>query len=83
MGKTTLIRHFARTTNIPDDLSIPSGRTGAPPARQSTAEEETRRLLQALQASGGNRSEAARRLGIDRTTLYRRLRRLGLEDRRE
>ena len=40
-------------------------------------------ILQALQASGGNRSEAARRLGISRVTLYRRIHRLELVERLE
>jgi len=33
--------------------------------------------LEALQAAGGNKAEAARALGIGRVTLYDKLRRLG------
>jgi DNA-binding NtrC family response regulator len=39
------------------------------------------RVESALRAAGGNRAEAARTLGIDRTTLYRWLRRLGHSER--
>lgn len=35
-------------------------------------------LSQALRESGGNVSECARRLGVDRSTVHRRMRRLGL-----
>ncbi len=39
-------------------------------------------LLEALEASAWNRTLAARRLGINRSTLYRKLRDLGLDARR-
>jgi PAS domain S-box-containing protein len=37
------------------------------------ADEEKRRLMEALTAAGGNKSEAARILGISRVTLWKRL----------
>ena len=40
-------------------------------------------LLQALEACGWNRTLAARRLGINRSTLYRKLRDLGLDAHRD
>ncbi len=40
---------------------------------------ETAMIQRALQASGGNRTEAARRLGIHRQLLHTKLRRYGLE----
>ena len=43
---------------------------------EKTAERE--RLLAALRESGGNRDVAATRLGISRTTLWRRMRRYGV-----
>lgn len=36
-------------------------------------------IVNALEATGGNKSEASATLGIGRTTLYRRLRQLGLD----
>jgi two-component system response regulator HydG len=41
---------------------------------------ERRHIERVLGAVGGNKSEAARLLGIDRTTLYRKMVRLGLSD---
>lgn len=40
-------------------------------------EVERRHILHVLQVTGGNRTEAARILGLDRKTLYRKLRRYG------
>ncbi len=40
---------------------------------------EREHIQRVLQDSGGNRSEAARRLGIERKTLYKKARRLGID----
>lgn len=39
----------------------------------------TQRILQALKKAGGNKAKAARLLGVDRTTLYRKIRELRLD----
>ena len=41
---------------------------------------EIRLIMRALEESDGNRTEAAKRLGISRRTLHRRLRELNLPD---
>ena len=43
------------------------------------AERERRAILQALDETRGRLAETARRLGISRTTLWRRLKAYGLE----
>ena len=40
---------------------------------------ETAMIVRAMAETGGNRAEAARRLGIHRQLLYEKLRRYGLE----
>jgi transcriptional regulator with GAF, ATPase, and Fis domain len=55
---------------LPVDDSVPHG--------EVMDEIERRRLVAALRASGGNRSRAARALGLPRTTFLNKLRRHGL-----
>lgn len=66
-----------QVTDLPDHLAH-----GSVPGAERTADAEGRDALDlraVLAASGGNVSEAARRLGIDRTTMHRRMRRLGID----
>jgi len=53
----------------------------SPPRRQLAMIEAAERhaIIKALDAAGGNRSDAAAMLGIGRTTLYRRLKRFALD----
>ncbi len=50
-----------------------------PAASEPPEDDERIRILRALEKSGGNRSQAARVLGISRATLYRRLDELDIE----
>jgi len=47
--------------------------------REAVARLEQRMIAEALQRSNGNRSEAARRLGIARAQLYAKLQEFGIE----
>ena len=67
---------------LPEHLALASGAAagwaGPPAAAASLQEAERRLILRALEDSSGNRSRAARRLGVDRSTLRRKLIRMGL-----
>jgi DNA-binding NtrC family response regulator len=66
----------------PEDLLLEAASGGAPAADGSLQEALDRaaaeRIRAALAAAGGQRAEAARALGVDRTTLYRLMKRLGV-----
>ncbi len=49
------------------------------PLKEALASPERQLILEALERSGWRRDLAARSLGINRTTLYKKLRRLGLD----
>jgi len=49
--------------------------------KQALAEPEKQIILAALEANGGNRQATARQLGINRTTLYKKMKRYGLTGR--
>ncbi|MFW6239473.1 MAG: helix-turn-helix domain-containing protein [Thermodesulfobacteriota bacterium] len=52
------------------------------PAREiggsSLDDRKRRELIEALEAAGGNRSEAARRLGVSRVTIWNRMKKYGV-----
>ena len=68
----------------PEDLLLEPGREPARAGAGGTLQEAVERssadrVRAALAEGGDNRAEAARVLGIDRTTLYRVMKRLGIE----
>ena len=50
------------------------------PAHLTLEEMEKLAIVQSLRLTGGNKSEAAERLGIHRTSLYDKMRRYGITD---
>ncbi len=65
---------------VPEDLPLrdqakATGASGLSPLELA----EREKIVEALAATGGNRTLAARRLGIERKTLYRKAERLGID----
>jgi len=75
-GEITLADVESETQRSPQEDEVPVPSAVAP---DRLMEMERQHILQILQQTGGNRSEAARRLGIERKTLYRKALRLGID----
>jgi DNA-binding NtrC family response regulator len=76
----TDVDRVATTRTMPaDPLGIPHQAAAPEPAYDRLTDLERDHIQRVLQDSGGNRSEAARRLGIERKTLYKKARRLGID----
>lgn len=56
-----------------------SMRPGMTPLKSALADPERQIIIDALQANGWNRQNTATMLGINRTTLYKKMKRLGIE----
>jgi hypothetical protein len=75
----------ALVTQVPSSVierkHLPRHLQQAPPRRRMSLLETAERdaIIKALDAASGNKSEAADLLGMGRTTLYRKLRQLGLD----
>lgn len=69
-----------RAAYLPRELGagVPVGQPDAAPLQQAAQRAEKEAVAAALLATGGNRSAAAKRLGISRPTLYAKMRQFGL-----
>ena len=70
-----------RVVDLPSSLLYFVGQQAREPAVLATLRElEQRQILQALEATKGDRQRAAKLLGIGKTTIYRKIKEYGLED---
>jgi len=74
-----LPRRIYSESKQPDITSVAGGISLAQIAADATAEAEQEAINKALSESGGNREKAADLLGINRKTLYRKLKQYGIE----
>lgn len=72
--------------DLPSDLGIRANVTataeGKRTLKEALEEPERQIILEVLNGNSWNRNETAEQLGINRTTLYKKMKRLGLEERR-
>ena len=74
------VRNFSRLAmNKPAALAQPQEMSGDGEELLSLSEVERRHIIRVLARTGGNKQAAARVLGIDRTTLQRKLERYNLD----
>ncbi len=70
-----------RVVDLPSSLLYFVGQQARDPVAVATLRElEQRHILQALEATKGDRQRAAKLLGIGKTTIYRKIKEYGLED---
>ncbi|MFZ5572361.1 MAG: sigma-54 interaction domain-containing protein [Thermodesulfobacteriota bacterium] len=67
------------TAHLPPKISRHLQAAPPRPLSEAPHESERRKLIQLLTETGGNRNEAARKLGISRVTLWKRMKRYRLE----
>jgi PAS domain S-box-containing protein len=67
--------------NLPRHIleNVPEKKVQSPAPSVNLDDLKKERLLQALKASGGNQSEAARQLGISRTSVWSQIKRYGID----
>ena len=63
--------------DLPEEVGLALPVASAPGEVKPLAEVEREYILAALRATGGNRAQAASRLGIGTATLYRKLKQYG------
>ena len=70
-----------RVVDLPSSLLYFVGQQARDPGAVATLRQlEQRHILQALEATKGDRQHAAKLLGIGKTTIYRKIKEYGLED---
>ncbi|MCH7752939.1 MAG: sigma-54-dependent Fis family transcriptional regulator, partial [Planctomycetes bacterium] len=81
LGKSEMIGLADLPREIAGGASISVSRFGSLTLKEALEEPERQIILDVLEANGWNRNATADSLGVNRTTLYKKMKKLGLEDR--
>ena len=82
LGKHERIMPEDLPSSLGAEPSMPIAPVGTRTLKEALAEPERRIILEVLNQLNWNRNETAVALGINRTTLYKKMKRLGLEEQR-
>lgn len=83
LGKGELILPGDLPREVAVGASFRPARVGQRTLKEALEEPERAIILEVLEANNWNRNATADALGVNRTTLYKKMKRLGLEDREE
>ena len=81
LGKGEVISPADLPRELSGGTSISVNRVGSMTLKEALEEPERQIILDVLEANNWNRNATADSLGVNRTTLYKKMKRLGLEDR--
>jgi len=80
LGKTDMVRMEDLPANLHFSGAAAVAASGARTLKQALADPERQIILEVLERYNWNRNQTAEALGVNRTTLYKKMKRLGLED---
>jgi DNA-binding NtrC family response regulator len=80
LGKSELILPTDLPREIAASSTVRVARGGRRTLKEALEEPERQIILEVLEAHDWNRNATADALGVNRTTLYKKMKRLGLED---
>lgn len=81
LGKSEMISPADLPRDIAGGSAITVSRVGNRTLKEALEEPERQIILDVLEANGWNRNATADSLGVNRTTLYKKMKKLGLEER--
>jgi len=81
LGKSEMISPADLPRDIAGGSAITVSRVGSRTLKEALEEPERQIILDVLEANGWNRNATADSLGVNRTTLYKKMKKLGLEER--